>query len=231
MYVPHPLYHSSVDGQCFHVLAIVNSASVNTRVHVSFQSRVFPDICPELGLLDHMVALFLVFSGNSILFSIADAPIYTPTNSVGGSELIFFNRLTQYTHTHMLISWPLFQLCAWVLSRLCHVWLFATLQTVACQAPLAMGIFQARIMEWVTVPSSRGSSRPRDWTSISCLVHGQVDSLPLVPPGKPSWDLQFENSWLRGQLCTGECIQSSQFPQVWVIQIMASPRTIDKPVP
>ena len=81
MYVPHPLYHSSVDGQCFHVLAIVNSASVNTRVHVSFQSRVFPDICPELGLLDHMVALFLVFSGTSILFSIVAVSVYIATNS------------------------------------------------------------------------------------------------------------------------------------------------------
>ena len=30
------------------------------------------------------------------------------------------------------------------------------------------GIFQARILEWVAMPSSRGSSQPRDWTSISC---------------------------------------------------------------
>ena len=34
--------------------------------------------------------------------------------------------------------------------------------TVARQAPLSMGIFQARILEWVTVPSSRGSSQSRD---------------------------------------------------------------------
>ena len=32
------LIHSSVDGHlgCFHVLAIVNSASMNNRIHVSF---------------------------------------------------------------------------------------------------------------------------------------------------------------------------------------------------
>ena len=29
------------------------------------------------------------------------------------------------------------------------------------------GILQARILEWVALPSSRGSSRPRDWISIS----------------------------------------------------------------
>ena len=30
------------------------------------------------------------------------------------------------------------------------------------------GILQARILEWVAMPSSRGSSRPRDWTRVSC---------------------------------------------------------------
>ena len=34
--------------------------------------------------------------------------------------------------------------------------------TVAHQAPLSMGIFQARILEWVALSSSRDSSQPRD---------------------------------------------------------------------
>ena len=29
-------------------------------------------------------------------------------------------------------------------------------------------IFQARILEWVAMPSSRGSSWPRDWTCVLC---------------------------------------------------------------
>ena len=41
-------------------------------------------ICPGVGLLDHMVTLLLVFWGTSTLFSIVAAPIYFPTNSVGG---------------------------------------------------------------------------------------------------------------------------------------------------
>ena len=32
-----------------------------------------------------------------------------------------------------------------------------------------LGIFQARILEWVAMPSSRRSSQPRDQTHISCL--------------------------------------------------------------
>ena len=31
------------------------------------------------------------------------------------------------------------------------------------------GIFQARILEWVAIPFSRGSSRPRDQTQVSCI--------------------------------------------------------------
>ena len=41
-----------------------------------------------------------------------------------------------------------------------HVRLFAV--TVAHQAPLLMGILQARILEWAAMPSSRGSLWPQD---------------------------------------------------------------------
>ena len=34
--------------------------------------------------------------------------------------------------------------------------------TIAHQSPLSMGILQARILEWVAIPFSRGSSQPRD---------------------------------------------------------------------
>ena len=34
--------------------------------------------------------------------------------------------------------------------------------TVALQAPLSMGIPQARILEWVAISFSRGSSQPRN---------------------------------------------------------------------
>ena len=34
------------------------------------------------------------------------------------------------------------------------------------------GILQARILEWVAFPFSRGSSRPRNWSGISCIAGG-----------------------------------------------------------
>ena len=48
------------------------------------------------------------------------------------------------------------------------VWLFVTPWTVALQAPLSMGIFQARVQEWVAISFFRGSSQSRDQTHISC---------------------------------------------------------------
>ena len=38
--------------------------------------------------------------------------------------------------------------------------------------PLSMGILQAKILEWVAMPSSRGSSQARDQTGISCIAGG-----------------------------------------------------------
>ena len=43
------------------------------------------------------------------------------------------------------------------------------------------GILQARILEWVAVAFSRGSSQPRDRTQVS---HIAADSLPAEPQGK-----------------------------------------------
>ena len=44
------------------------------------------------------------------------------------------------------------------------------------------GILQARILEWVAFPSSKGSSQPRVWTQVSHIAGG---SLPAEPQGKP----------------------------------------------
>ena len=40
-----------------------------------------------------------------------------------------------------------------------------------CSLPVSSvhGILQARVLEWVAILSSRGSSRPRDWTQPSCF--------------------------------------------------------------
>ena len=57
-----------------------------------------------------------------------------------------------------------------------------TLLTIAHQAPLSIWILQAKLLEWLAMPSSRASSQPRDRTQSPAL---QAGSLPSEPPGKP----------------------------------------------
>ena len=64
-----------------------------------------------------------------------------------------------------------------------HVQLVATPQTVAHQTPLSMGILQAIKLEWVSMPSSKGSLQLRARTQGSCTA-GKF--LPSQPPGKPT---------------------------------------------
>ena len=48
-------------------------------------------------------------------------------------------------------------------------------------------IFQARILEWVSISSSKGSSWPRDWTHVSCI--GRQILYLLNHQGSPTfWD-------------------------------------------
>ena len=47
-----------------------------------------------------------------------------------------------------------------------------------------LGILQARILEQAAIPSSRGSSRPRDQTCVSCIAGGFFTT---EPPGKPKY--------------------------------------------
>ena len=60
-------------------------------------------------------------------------------------------------------------LCCAVLSRLV-VFDSVTPCTIAHQAPLSMGSLKARILEWVGMPSSRGSSQPRNQTQVSHIA-------------------------------------------------------------
>ena len=67
--------------------------------------------------------------------------------------------------------------------------LFVTLWTIGCQAPLSMGILQARILECVAMPPPRELLNPGiKHSSVSCLC--QVGSLPLAPLGKPPFQAE-----------------------------------------
>ena len=82
------------------------------------------------------------------------------------------------SHTHT---------CVCVLNCFSHVWFFATPWTTARQAPLSMGFFLTRILEWVAMPSSRGSSWLSDWTLVSCVSCLSGGFFTTEPLGKPAY--------------------------------------------
>ena len=55
--------------------------------------------------------------------------------------------------------------------------------TAASQAPLSMGL-QARILEWLAMPSSRGLPNPQ-MELVSFMSPALTGRFPLAPPGKP----------------------------------------------
>ena len=80
--------------------------------------------------------------------------------------------------TDAQVGWPSFGM-TYATCHICQttcvlscVLLFATPWTVAHQVPLSVRILQARILEWVAMPSSRGSSQPRDQTQVSQIAGG-----------------------------------------------------------
>ena len=68
---------------------------------------------------------------------------------------------------YSLSGFPILCLVAQLCPTLCD-----PMDYIARQAPLSIRILQARILEWVAYSFSRGTSRPRDWTRVSCVAGG-----------------------------------------------------------
>ena len=82
--------------------------------------------------------------------------------------------LLVYTQVHACMHAKLLQLCL----ILCNP------MDCSPPAPPSMGVLQARILEWVARPSSRGPSPPRDQTWTPCIA-GRF-FFTTEPPGKPT---------------------------------------------
>ena len=67
------------------------------------------DMHPEVGLLDYMVVIFLIFWGTSIPFSIAVTTFYSPTNRAQGFQCLPI--LTNTKHFYVKIN----ALWCWIL--------------------------------------------------------------------------------------------------------------------
>ena len=90
--------------------------------------------------------------------------------NLGGSFELNFLLFLSMLYLHTLIGIISSVMCC-AQSFSC-VRLFATSWIRAHQAPLSMGILQAKILQWVAIPSSRGSSQRRDQIWVFCIAGG-----------------------------------------------------------
>ena len=72
-----------------------------------------------------------------------------------------------------------------IVSHFSHVQLFATPWTVAHQAPLSMGLSRQESWSGLLCPAPGDLPNREIEPNLFCLLHWQVGSLPLAPPGKP----------------------------------------------
>ena len=73
--------------------------------------------------------------------------LHRPEDSLPPTPLLFYSLLSK--------------LCMWLVAQLCPI-LCDPMDDCSLPGPSVHGILQARILEWVASPFSRGSSRFRD---------------------------------------------------------------------
>ena len=81
---------------------------------------------------------------------------------------------------------------------------------MACSPPGSSvhGTLQARILEWVVIPFSRGSSWPRKKTQVSCIAGSHQGNL-LIYPATPGWSCLITNKSLTSLVLTSGEIKNS----------------------
>ena len=135
---------------------------------ISFRIDWFDLFAVQLLLYNEVIQLYIYIHCFLYSFSLWLVPGYWIQFPV------VYSRTLLFIHPRYEVKW-----------NHCCVWLFATPWTVAYQAPPPMGFFQARVLEWVAISFSRGSSWPRGPTRVSHIVGRRF--LLSEPPGKSSY--------------------------------------------
>ena len=91
---------------------------------------------------------------------------------------LIYSHVSIQAYIHMVHIYT----CSAVLS---HSIVFNSCNPMDCSPPgsSVRGISQARILEWVATPSSRGSSQPKDQSCVSCL--SSIARWIIYHPGGP----------------------------------------------
>ena len=127
-------------------------ATLWTIAHQLLYTREFPGSYTGVGCQALLQGIFLTQESNTSLLhllhwqgSLPHAPPEMPLY-----DIISYIKYTVLSHSVVSDS--------------------ATTWTEACWVPLSMEILQGRILEWDAMPSSRGSSQPRDRIQVSPIT-------------------------------------------------------------
>ena len=91
----------------------------------------------------------------------------------------------------------------WLVAQSCLT--FCNPMVCSLAGSSVFGILQARILEWVAVPFSRGSSWPKDWTWVSCIAGGFFTV----------WVTKEPQSTMSGVLLRGNSIWKHRHSVMW----------------
>ena len=111
---------------------------------------------------------------------------------------------------------------------------FVTPWTVLCQDLLLHGISQARILEWVAISFSRGSSRPRDLNCVSCpsrqvLYHWATrEALKFSIQWRINKHHQSIGTWTRW-FCLANCMFNNSVYGLYIQTLITFPFSQAKP--
>ena len=113
-----------------------------------------------------------------------------------------------------------------VLSRFSRVWLFATLWTVACQAPLSMGFSRQEYWSGLPFPPPGDLPDPCAHPILTGLCFAPQTSQPLPYPGQ-----NLEGSWLCSRSHGGQVMGlESKFPVSFACRLcLCLPLTVKAP--
>ena len=96
---------------------------------------------------------------------------------------VFEKNIYIYTHTHIHIH-----IVIAVVQLLSHAWLFCNRMDCSPPGSSIYGVFQARILEWVAISFSRGSSQTRDQALIKPMSPALAAGFFTTDPhGKPTY--------------------------------------------
>ena len=102
-----------------------------------------------------------------------------------------------------------------ILNCFSHVQLFATLWTIAPQAPLSMGFSRQEYWSGLPFPPPGELPNPGINPRLLRLLHWQAGSLPLVPPGKPHLNTDNISFSPVGGIGGIRKVESSEFLYIW----------------